>query len=305
MKIHATSGSFIRCGLIIVILVIICLTLTGIMPGLVSGQSSLDLELGGTGAASWSLTNIKPGDSGTKVVELRNNSSATGTVTIWISDIVESDHGGDGAILDEYLLFSVSCARAVTNISLPARINALPQNADDADYLTIRQLDAGETVTLVWRWEFLDTGGPQNEAQGDSLSFTINYLLEELTSNSGGNTDVYHRVYVPPYSGKSTSDETTTSGITTPYPWPLPTEPPPSTLAGPPPAPTAVDSDITQPPTEAGITSTIPAVPDQSPVASLPPEVNESLTMIIITVAAAVAAFVLILLYLRRKHWFH
>jgi len=146
----------------------------------------VDLVLGGPGTTSWNISNIKPGDSGTKLVELHNAGSSNGSVTIWISDINETDYAGDGAALDDYLLFNPSCGRLNTNLILPARIRGLPPDVSAANYIKISLLYAGESVTLIWQWQFQETGQPQNNAQGDSLSFTINYVLEELPSEGGG-----------------------------------------------------------------------------------------------------------------------
>lgn len=165
---------------------ILGLALIGSLPIPAQAQAPIDLELGGEGATSWSIDNIKPGDSGTKTVELHNAGSENGPVTIWISDIEEVDYAGDGAALDDYLLFNLSCERLSSNITLPATIHELPQSASDPNYIKINPLYAGETVTLVWEWEFPETGEPQNDAQGDSLSFTINYLLGALPSGGGG-----------------------------------------------------------------------------------------------------------------------
>ena len=159
---------------------ILGLALVGSLPIPAQAQATIDLELGGEGATSWNIGNIKPGDSGTKTVELHNAGSWHGSVTIWISDIEEVDYAGDGAALDDYLLFNLSCELLSSNITLPAAISELPQSAADTNYVKINPLYAHETVTLVWEWEFPETEEPQNDAQGDSLSFTINYLLEEL-----------------------------------------------------------------------------------------------------------------------------
>jgi hypothetical protein len=165
---------------------IIALALMSVFPGPVQAQTPVDLELDAAGATPWSISNIRPGDSGTKVVELHNAGNKKGVVTIWISDIVESDYGGDGAALDDYLRFNITCSRLNTNIALPATIRELPQSSNSGNYLSINSLDAGETVTLVWGWAFPETGQPQNNAQGDGLSFTINYMLEEFPTGGGG-----------------------------------------------------------------------------------------------------------------------
>jgi len=82
---------------------------------------------------------------------------------------------------------------------LPATIHQLPQSAVDTNYIKVNQLSAGETLILVWEWEFAETGEPQNDSQGDSFSFTINYLLEELPppgGGGGGGTPSYQQLEV-------------------------------------------------------------------------------------------------------------
>lgn len=156
---------------------------------------AIDLELGGEGATSWDIDNIKPGDSGAKTVSLHNAGNRDGFVTIWISDIVSSEGSNQesetgettelGGLVD-YLVFIPSCSRLDTNIALPVALHEFPQSASDPEYIKMEHLYAGETLTVIWQWEFLETGAPQNDAQGDSLSFTINYLLKELPSGGGG-----------------------------------------------------------------------------------------------------------------------
>jgi len=72
----------------------------------------------------------------------------------------------------------------------------IPEDASSWRYLKITPLNVGETVTLDWHWELpLETG---NVAQGDRLSFTINYTLEEFPppqpAVEGGMPDYYLQV---------------------------------------------------------------------------------------------------------------
>ncbi|GAI58083.1 unnamed protein product, partial [marine sediment metagenome] len=61
-------------------------------------------------------------------------------------------------------------------IVLPlAIIDNFPQSVSDPNYIRMSPLDAGEEVTLGWEWELPPETG--NDAQGDTLSFTINYHL--------------------------------------------------------------------------------------------------------------------------------
>jgi CARDB. len=181
------AGKVAKRGMRLALALIMGLALVGsLLPSPAQAQDgTIDLVLGGEGATSWDIDKIKPGDSGTKIVELHNAGSKGGFVTIWISDIQEVDYGGDGAGLGDYLLFNLSHERLSTNIIFPATIYELPQNVSDPNLIKISPLNAGETITLIWQWEFPEIGETQNEAQGDSLSFTINYMLEELPPAPG------------------------------------------------------------------------------------------------------------------------
>jgi hypothetical protein len=192
-----------RGGIRLVLVLIAGLALVGSLPTVVKADGdSVDLVLGGEGATSWNIGNIKPGDSGIKTVELHNAGSSKGSVTIWMTDITETDYGGDGATLDKYLLFNLSHERLQTSLALPAAIHDLPQSASDPNYIKIISLNPGETIALDWQWEFSETGEPQNDAQGDSLSFTMNYLLEELPSGNEVSGNGTIGVGVPTYGLK-------------------------------------------------------------------------------------------------------
>jgi len=166
---------------------IIGLALVSSLPIPAQAQSPVDLVVEGEGATSWDIANIMPGASGTKTVTLRNTGYNDGFVTIWISNVVSSEgtnpesETGDtsepGELID-YLLLNLSCNRLSTNLSLPATIDDLPQSASAQNYIKISPLNAGNTVSLAWQWELPPQVG--NDVQGDSLSFTINYVLEEF-----------------------------------------------------------------------------------------------------------------------------
>jgi len=205
----------IKCGTRLALALIIGLATVGSLPVPAQAQSAVvNLELGSEEATSWNIDKIEPGDSGTKTVELHNAGSRKGSVTIWISDIEEVDYGGDGAVLDHYLVFNLSCDRLSTNMTFPSTIRELPQSASDANYVEIGRLNHGQTITLTWHWEFLELGEAQNEAQGDCLSFTINYLLEELPPDDGGEGDSEprYRILNVDILGKVTKCKVSSSG---------------------------------------------------------------------------------------------
>ena len=191
---------------------ILGLALIGFSAMPAQAQVPIDLELGGEGAISWDIGNIKPGDSGTKIVELHNAGSKNGMVTIWISDIEEVDYAGDDAALDDYLLFNLSCERLRSNITLPATIHELPQSFYSRSQIRIDTLYAYETLTLVWAWEFPETGEPQNDAQGDSFSFTINYILEEWQPEDDGDEIPNYQQLEIDMLGKVTMAKVNSSG---------------------------------------------------------------------------------------------
>ena len=176
--------------------VIIALTLAGPIPIQVEAAPSdpVDLQLGGEGSTPWNIGNVKPSDNGTKVVELHNAGTKAGFVTIWISDVInreglnpESETGNkaEPGELDKHLLFGVSSNRSSTTVSLPATIGNLPRSESDPNSIEIVPLRSGETVSLAWRWSLPALTG--NDVQGDSLSFTLNYLLMEMeTTNVSG-----------------------------------------------------------------------------------------------------------------------
>jgi len=148
-----------------------------LLPVPVVAQSSIDLTIGATHSFPWNASVLKPGSSGTASIDLINNGTIDGTLSIWVSNISQTDAFGDGAALGNYMYFTVSNPRLVSTLPLPARIDAFPTAPLTENYLVISPVLPGETIPLTWVWEFVDTGQLQNDAQGDSLRFDINYML--------------------------------------------------------------------------------------------------------------------------------
>jgi hypothetical protein len=144
---------------------------------------SLDLSIGDSESTPWNIDSVKPGDTGTEFVELTNQGSIDGYVIIWISNIVGTDGSDDGAALADYFRLTVEADGLNTTTSFPALIGDLPSTPSDFNKIVIENLTAHSSVQLTWTWEFYDNGLPQNEAQGDGLTFTINYLLAESVPN--------------------------------------------------------------------------------------------------------------------------
>ncbi|HNX48100.1 MAG TPA: hypothetical protein PLC39_03300 [Methanomassiliicoccales archaeon] len=181
------NRSFLRAGrsLAALLLVVSMLAPLLFMSAPVSaGDGVMNLTIGGSGSAPWTIANIVPGDNGTELVELRNAGRIDGYVTIWFSDVVETDGGTDGRHLAEHFLLAPSSVNMSSNISFPAPFTDMPRTSLDRS-ICIGPLKAGETINLTWAWEFFDSGAPQNEAQGDGLSFTINYLMTATGPEDG------------------------------------------------------------------------------------------------------------------------
>ena len=147
---------------------------------------TVKLVLGGSGATSWNIGAINPGDSGTQLITIMNSGTNAGNLTIWVSSVANTEgtnpkfeplpNSGD---LGDYVTFTISSSRISTNIAMPSLVNNLPQNASDSHYIKVSSLAAGETISINWNWSL--PSGTGNVVQGDSLSFTINYALEELS----------------------------------------------------------------------------------------------------------------------------
>jgi len=181
-----------------------------------AADNPVDLVLGGEGATSWNIADVKPGDSGTKTVELRNAGSKDGFVTIWVSDIVSSEgvnpesETGDttepGEFTD-YLQLNLIADALSANLNLPATISDLPQSATASNCIEIIPLKSEATTDIIWEWGLPAQTG--NDVQGDSISFTINYMLQEcIITDVSGVVDV-DGVFTEEVTAKSTGDNGT------------------------------------------------------------------------------------------------
>lgn len=161
----------------VVLMLLIPLVLLQVPSPVTAAEPGIDLVLGGDPPGSWDASHLKPGDVKNITVVLRNAGTANGYVNLWVENISESDFNGDGAALGKYVWFNFVNTRINTTIPLPASVYDLPHNATDTRYIRIIPLNAGESVSLMLICEFREAGVPQNDAQGDSISFDIHYEL--------------------------------------------------------------------------------------------------------------------------------
>ena len=138
----------LKCGVRLVLALTIGLVLVGSLPTPVQAQQPIDLQLGGEGATSWNIDNIKPGDSGTKTVELHNAGSQNGLVTIWISDINETDYAGDGTALDDYLRFNLSHERLINRAWSPTPLPLATPGRQAAEFSDTLLSERGSLLQL-------------------------------------------------------------------------------------------------------------------------------------------------------------
>ena len=170
------AGSALFLWTVVLLLVAQC----AIAPA-VALNASVDLEIGSSGSVPFHVSGIKPGDNGTIAIDLHNNGPHRCIVHLFVTNISEQDFSTDGAHLDDYLRFTISHSTLEGNITFPAFIRDLPDAYPSNRTLNITHINASETIPLSWQWEFQETGSPTNDVQGDSLTFDIVFVMEDLT----------------------------------------------------------------------------------------------------------------------------
>jgi hypothetical protein len=293
---------------------------------LAAATDPVKLVIGGSGSSPWNVENIMPGMSGMQVITVQNSGSVAGNLTIWVSNVVNTegtppqfqpDPGPEGD-LGDYLVFSVLSPRISSNIAMPALIGNLPQTAGDSDYIKVHSLASGETVTINWSWSLpADTG---NIAQGDSLLFDINYMLEQVAPLPTTTTPPLTTTTTPTTSTAPTTTEptttvtpTTTIPVTTPtttfIPTTTPVVPPTTTTTTTPtttiaPTTTTITPTTTEPATTVVPTTISPTTTTTSPSTTThEPEKPSSpeYTWLIIAIGAFLTGTVILVIVGRQR----
>jgi hypothetical protein len=188
---------------ILILPLLVCPFLLGLPTGQAYGDPFLDLQLDDPAVIRWDISNIAPGDSGLQPINLYNAGNVTGYVYIWIDDLVDDEglnpepETGDTSnpgelshyisldiINEDMTLRKLSGGGRLTDITLPVMLDSFPASSDEALYIATPPVGANETLELQWRWEFLPTAG--NEAQGDTVSFSVYYMLGPKQSGGFG-----------------------------------------------------------------------------------------------------------------------
>ncbi|MDD3622562.1 MAG: hypothetical protein PHQ81_09170 [Methanofollis sp.] len=183
-----------------------------------ASAAAIDLVIDEETAVSWNETALAPGDEGKGAVMLKNAGNRTGTLSLWVSALNETDGGGDGAALGRYLLFTLTGEGLESKVTFPTTLAAFPHGPDDPNSIQVSGLGPGESVALTWNWKFLETHTPQNDAQGDTLTFEVTYHLVEVPpttpSPSGPGDDGKKVMYwFPPPAGVDDPEPENTSVV--------------------------------------------------------------------------------------------
>ena len=189
---------------------ILTLALLNHSTGAIQSQGPVELDISHDANIPWSISNVYPGCSGNATFNLFNTSDTDGFVYIWINDVLsseglnpESETGNTaepGELID-FLRFNVISSEISTNVGLPATLHNFPHSVPEKRVMTI-PLNANANTTLLWEWEFAEGGHSVNDAQGDSLSFSISYTLvdelyPEITEEESEDSSVNY--VIPPY----------------------------------------------------------------------------------------------------------
>jgi hypothetical protein len=151
-----------------------------------SATPTVNLDMSGTGSTPWSVANIKPGDTGVQSVTIHNTGSSPGKVTIWLSNVSLSKSAavdpkfGTTPQINQYLKLSLTGTGVTSNFTMPTVFANFPQSATSSNYIHIDNLDADASTDLTWTWDLPSVTG--NPVQGDSITFDINYMIEEITA---------------------------------------------------------------------------------------------------------------------------
>jgi hypothetical protein len=181
--------------------------------------------LDGTAAQPINVSNVAPGDSGVSTIVVQNTSSYNANIYIWLSNITGTENtpaslGTTPATygnLKDDLQFTLNGSALTSNISSWTALANFPQSETDTSrQLIIANMAPAGTATLNWGWRLPYSAG--NQDQGDSISFDINYGLEQITSGGGGGGIIAPPTTTPPTTSPiitSTAPATTTAPVIT------------------------------------------------------------------------------------------
>ena len=202
-----------------------------------AAPDTLDLTLDAPAVIRWDIVDIAPGDSGSEPINLYNTGDIPGYLYIWIDNVVDSEgdnpesETGDLAepgelssrvtldIVNPGLTFGVLTDTGYTPYDdLPVTLADFPQTSDRALFILNTEINPGETLVLQWQWSL--PVGTDNDAQGDALTFTINYMPSTFYPGQGEQPEPTEipQVYYPPPTTTPTTPPVTTTPTVTPTP---------------------------------------------------------------------------------------
>jgi hypothetical protein len=178
---HNRSTNILSSGLIG--LTVLALLLSQSWPARAAG---IEISPSESGSVFWSVGPVAPGESGSRVLTVRNNGTNSGELVLWLSDIVDFERaqnnpatGVDRTLkLSTLLLLDIKAGSLKTNVKMPALLADFPDGPLDNQYLKVEELAPGEMTVLTWEWHFPADSG--SEVCNDVVRFNINYTLRPL-----------------------------------------------------------------------------------------------------------------------------
>lgn len=153
---------------------------------------TLDIKLWGSDwedsvTGTWTFDNMAPGDVVEETLYVRNAGSVPINCLLFDMDVTEeADGASDGKHLDDYLKVVRVCVD-INRVDIDkccydfdeyirvfcAHNNMDPCNADMFIPYCVDSLEPGDELSIYYKFEFEDTGSPQNNAQGDSVTMRL------------------------------------------------------------------------------------------------------------------------------------
>ena len=217
-----------RLALILLIVpVLVCPLYLLVQTGQAYGApDTLDLQLDDPAIIRWDIIDIMPGDSGIEPINLHNAGDIPGYIYIWLSDIVdgeglnpESETGNtvEPGELSSYIILDIinpgmNFGKLKGNgymqyYDLPVVMASFPNSSNQALFIIATTINPGETLELQWQWQLPLSAG--NVVQGDTLSFTFNYMLSSFYTEEEEEEPSEPPPYFPPPTLPSTTPVTT------------------------------------------------------------------------------------------------
>lgn len=137
-----------------------------------------------SGAPLFSYSNMVPGDSVTKTIEVINNNSDTCSIELGMSDITQSNSFMDA--LFSVLYDSIGDIHGVQSGGQATSAKTLTDVADESP-LPLGVVDTGESKTYTWLVTFDQAAGNTLQGAQTTFSFDLSFTCDEQSEGPGEN----------------------------------------------------------------------------------------------------------------------